>query len=385
MQGDYYSVLGVSPSSEDVVIRAAYRALMRRYHPDADSSDDATERARLINAAYAVLSDPEQRRRYDGTLAARGLIKLEHQPKRTGLRVTPGAIVALAIATAGAALFALAPPLDGLRGSGGLQGGSSRQASPAAAALPETTTPDRAEADCSTDAAKGLIKAELFNRAARLRGSEDGYLTPIADRSLVRLDLAEAKGGDGAGAVSCGGWLAIDLPTDVAVEGGRRNLNAEIIYALVPAGSRGLRLTALSGVNGLAQALATLGAAPDELSSAWPNDKATADVEPSAEPTPPSPIKPTDEAATPASLPRAVSIRKAKPASSKNVAALETHLNVFMAQSLARADAGKTAALARSEARFRKRREACRTDDCLKAVYVRQMRSVSAIMAAKQR
>ena len=45
------------------MIRAAYRALMRRYHPDTDRSAEASERARVINAAYAVLSDPDQRRR----------------------------------------------------------------------------------------------------------------------------------------------------------------------------------------------------------------------------------------------------------------------------------------------------------------------------------
>ncbi|MBA2771836.1 MAG: J domain-containing protein, partial [Sphingomonas sp.] len=89
MTGDYYAILGVSPTSEDVVIRAAYRALMRRYHPDTDSSSDATERARAINAAYAVLSDPEKRARYDGFLAAHGLIKLEPQRVARGARTIP--------------------------------------------------------------------------------------------------------------------------------------------------------------------------------------------------------------------------------------------------------------------------------------------------------
>ena len=79
---DYYSILGVTPTSEDVVIRAAYRALMRRYHPDADPSGEAAERAQAINAAYAVLSDPEKRARYDGSLAAQGLIKAEPSSKR---------------------------------------------------------------------------------------------------------------------------------------------------------------------------------------------------------------------------------------------------------------------------------------------------------------
>lgn len=62
---DYYRILGVAPYSEDVVIQAAYRALMRRYHPDTNKSGDAVRRATEINEAYAVLSDPARKARYD--------------------------------------------------------------------------------------------------------------------------------------------------------------------------------------------------------------------------------------------------------------------------------------------------------------------------------
>lgn len=62
---DYYSVLGVSLDSEDIVIQAAYRALMRRYHPDVNQSSQAAQKALEINEAYAVLSDPKKRRAYD--------------------------------------------------------------------------------------------------------------------------------------------------------------------------------------------------------------------------------------------------------------------------------------------------------------------------------
>ena len=62
---DHYSVLGVTPASEDVVIRAAYHALMRRYHPDADPTQEGAELSRAINEAYAVLRDPAKRARYD--------------------------------------------------------------------------------------------------------------------------------------------------------------------------------------------------------------------------------------------------------------------------------------------------------------------------------
>lgn len=64
---DYYAVLGVAPSAEDIVIRAAYKALMQRYHPDRDGAD--LTNAQAINEAYRILSGPARRREYDATRA----------------------------------------------------------------------------------------------------------------------------------------------------------------------------------------------------------------------------------------------------------------------------------------------------------------------------
>ena len=51
---------GVHPSAEDVVIRAAYKALAQRYHPDrfAGSKDEAHRRMSELSIAYEVLADP---------------------------------------------------------------------------------------------------------------------------------------------------------------------------------------------------------------------------------------------------------------------------------------------------------------------------------------
>jgi curved DNA-binding protein CbpA len=64
---DFYAVLGVLPTADVVVIRAAYKALAQRYHPDkwTGAPNEANERMTEINAAYRVLSDPELRRKYD--------------------------------------------------------------------------------------------------------------------------------------------------------------------------------------------------------------------------------------------------------------------------------------------------------------------------------
>ena len=61
---DYYVVLGVSRDASEGDIKRAYRDLARKFHPDVNSTDEG-ERFREINEAYAVLSDREQRSRYD--------------------------------------------------------------------------------------------------------------------------------------------------------------------------------------------------------------------------------------------------------------------------------------------------------------------------------
>lgn len=64
---DYYAILGVVPSAEDVVIRAAWKALAQRYHPDRVAGDGAEANKRMaeINEAYNILSNPAQRKAYD--------------------------------------------------------------------------------------------------------------------------------------------------------------------------------------------------------------------------------------------------------------------------------------------------------------------------------
>ncbi|MEA2291605.1 MAG: curved DNA-binding protein [Solirubrobacteraceae bacterium] len=62
---DYYDVLGVPRDASQDDIRAAYRRLARRYHPDVNSDEDASERFAEASEAHEVLRDPEKRARYD--------------------------------------------------------------------------------------------------------------------------------------------------------------------------------------------------------------------------------------------------------------------------------------------------------------------------------
>lgn len=62
----HYETLGIRQDAPDEVVRAAYRALMRKLHPDRTTGDP--ERARELNEAYEVLSDPGERAKYDASL-----------------------------------------------------------------------------------------------------------------------------------------------------------------------------------------------------------------------------------------------------------------------------------------------------------------------------
>src|SRR5688572_23976731 len=61
-----YQIVGVDPQAGSNSIRAAYRRLAKRYHPDLNPNlKDATIRMTRINLAYEVLMSPESRSKYN--------------------------------------------------------------------------------------------------------------------------------------------------------------------------------------------------------------------------------------------------------------------------------------------------------------------------------
>jgi DnaJ-class molecular chaperone with C-terminal Zn finger domain len=63
---DYYKVLGINKNATIDEIKAAYRKLARKHHPDLNPNDkEANKKFQQINEANEVLSDPEKRKKYD--------------------------------------------------------------------------------------------------------------------------------------------------------------------------------------------------------------------------------------------------------------------------------------------------------------------------------
>lgn len=70
MNKTYYEVLGVTKEADGVVIRAAYKALAQKYHPDKSNNHINNTEGMMskINQAYEILSNSDKRSEYDRTL-----------------------------------------------------------------------------------------------------------------------------------------------------------------------------------------------------------------------------------------------------------------------------------------------------------------------------
>jgi formylglycine-generating enzyme required for sulfatase activity len=93
---DLYELFQIAPHSDQEQIRAAYRALVKKYHPDAGQPGASNEMMISINEAYRILSDPQRRHQYNLRLFGIGASPgtQRHQPplseKQMILRPAPG-------------------------------------------------------------------------------------------------------------------------------------------------------------------------------------------------------------------------------------------------------------------------------------------------------
>jgi curved DNA-binding protein CbpA/uncharacterized protein YecT (DUF1311 family) len=397
---DHYSVLGVTPASEDVVIRAAYHALMRRYHPDADPTEEGAELSRAINEAYSVLRDPAKRARYDESLGLKfepGAHSAPPKPLRS--RLAPAAAIGVALLAVGMVVFAVSPPVG--------QSPPPKPQPPAELPAVSATKPVPANApqrparltagSCAHSEASRLIKEELFRRAGGLRDADRAQLQQVADQASFRIDTARPKA-EQNGVVDCSGWIALDLPPGLAVDGGRTNLNAELSYALAQDRGR-IRIANLSGEGRLVRTLATLGPAPREPEQDKPIEPAqVASATTRKAPVVVAKAKRPTLAVAAVRAPRTAAKSAPVPAASAcsgsraeqivcgntNLSSLDRQLSLLYRQSWNQADEKKRAALLGTRQRFNDRRGACESPNCMTTAYLSRLKEISDIMAGRK-
>lgn len=80
MSTDHYKILGLVSPSNPTEIKKAYRLLAKKYHPDVNSSSEAEELFKAINASYEVLGNATKKKQYDNASSSFGFSGLNSGP-----------------------------------------------------------------------------------------------------------------------------------------------------------------------------------------------------------------------------------------------------------------------------------------------------------------
>lgn len=186
--GDFYELLGVDAGADEVVLRAAWRQLAARWHPDR-AGVAATETFQRISAAYEVLADPVARAAYDRRCGRRVVKPSAPKPAAAGRRSAPAVMLSRVCGSINLLLMSGALRFDEpgyitlvLRASEAGQGGMVTISMRVEVWCPECVAKRRAPVGCARCRGSGVVE-ELFSAwLAVPPGVEDGeVLTPSAE------------------------------------------------------------------------------------------------------------------------------------------------------------------------------------------------------------
>lgn len=377
---DHYRTLGIAPTADDAVIRAVYLALMKRFHPDRSATASDHQRAREINEAYAVLSDPARRAAYDDERA-------ELRPWERGAVLAPprrrtnfsGAVVLAGALGAAMALYAYWPQIgEPRRGTG--------------ARAPIASTPAR----CASLADPERVRAALI-----VRLDEIGVLDRAAAGALTaaRFELGpatDARDLAAPGEVACLATLEITLPAQFRTAAGQGTILSELNYSVsrtdpalgIAVQPDGTLIAALSAIrhqpsvpvsDPMLDTEARVEEVPmprveearvEPVSTARPATRPPR-IASAASPAPPRPAQ-TASPPTP---------RAAAPARPKiDLGRLEQQTAGLYSQSLRNAASDKQRKLAQSQGAFTARLNSCGSDSCRRDAYLARNVEISQIM-----
>ena len=287
---------------------------------------------------------------------------------------------------------------------------------------------------CPSQQALEQVKAELFRRAAAVRGTTDASFDAVEKYSVLRagsrLVRRHHRGSD---KVTCTGSLVLDLPPGAAVAGGRHSIASRVAYDLAPQSGGAVRLMMLSKADDLVVPLATVSNALGQAGQApaappQPNEQQAngpppppVQIAPPPFPTRPRPQAPTEPPkkaapnrqapAPPPAKPPAkppATARPVQPAPSAVAAAkpsfncryaktsgeiavcgnpalasLDRQMSAQFYSALAAARPGQRAMLQRSRNRFLHYRDSCASEACIADADRGRIAEINAIMAGR--
>jgi len=389
---------------------------MRRYHPDANSSPAAIERAKAITHAYAVLGDPDRRVDYDrrrrhgyDVYDAPEVEDAEPRGRLSKLPLERIAMLAAVLMLLLLPLYLIRYPLTVQEPPSLARADQNRRTAVRSINPAET---------CVSRSAHDLVKQELVRRAGQLHRGDRALFGQLVADSFVRIDSTLAASVEEAtGTVNCKALVVVLAPPGTQLGGGRSSLTAEIDYSLKPAGQGERGEVALADADPLARQLATLARLPRPADpEVAPADEVALPLPPrlppvvvSVAPTvrPPPVVAPAPRQLRPAAIapPRLQPRVEPKPAEAsinasfnckfargrgetavcrdRNLATVDRQLAVLYGQSWGLADASKRAELLKTRERFIARRDGCGSESCTRDLYLRRMREVTEIMAKR--
>lgn len=277
------------------------------------------------------------------------------------------------------------------RGNGEQDKLTKTQISSSAARAPEKV--------CASSGTYGLIKAELFRRAAQLRGTDQAAYDQIAAAAVLRMENPVMESQDSStGAANCSGSLSLDLPPGVAVVGGRRTLSSDVDYTVQQAADGTGPVVLLRNADAIITPLATLSrigqttAQPTVLSQ--PNGVPPENAQPNAAQAPPATPPPSPPVMTPV-VPRTSAARpsfncaaartsgEAAVCNDSGLAALDRNMAAEYAQAVAVSSPEQRDLLRETAHRFYAFRDRCQSRGCIADAYSGRIREIRDIVQGR--
>lgn len=249
-----------------------------------------------------------------------------------------------------------------------------------------TSTPANHEKICASSATYGLIKRELFRRAAQLRGNNQAAYDELSTVAVLRMENPVMESEDTlTGAVNCSGSLSLDLPPGVAAVGGRTTLMSDVDYKVQPAADGSGNVVLLKNAEAIIAPLATLARTSQPL-QVTQNDAApesseenqvAPEVEHSASQAPSTPTQPSF------SCQAAHTSGEAAVCHDPGLAALDRNMASEYDHAFAVATPDQRDLLKQTARRFYAYRDRCPDSQCIAAAYSGRIREIRDIIQGR--